>query len=129
MANRKKRVLYDHDCFVIIPTRKSREVFSDEGFLSVFDSIQMRDYLETTGTKLFSVESIDDGTAVLVSMSIHPDRAISDIVFNLKRISYRELFKKQKIKEILNGEKAIWTRDFVCSTDKARVIDLYDKFK
>lgn len=128
MAGRKKQVLFDHNCWIVMPTRKSREIFKNDDTLQVFNSNKLQDYLTNVNANLFSVESIDDGTAVLIALSIHPDKAISDIIFNIKRISFNILYRKLAIKEMLNGEKAIWTRDFVCATTKSKALTLYDSF-
>ena len=127
MARKKKKIIYNIDYWIVIPTRLSREIFKDNQYIDVFDKENIKYYLDNTNTNIKSINALNNGKALLINASIYPDNSISDIVFNIKRLAFKYLFKLDNIKDKLNGEKSIWSQDYVVSFNKEDAIMSYYK--
>lgn len=138
---KKKTVLSDIKYHIIFGTRKQNKILEKADLTTVLADNEL--YFSENDVKVENSDIIDDGAAVYLELSIPADVAISNVVFNIKRNSFKNLYKITRIKEKLMGERSIWSRDFAISgkgkytafalyqelpeiksvTDKAGVID------
>lgn len=121
---KKKTVLSDVVYYVVFGTRKQHKLLNKEDLdIIIADNEQ---YFTDNEVKVIDKDVVYDGAAVYLEMNIPSDVSVSNVVFNIKRNSFKSLFKQDRIKNKLAGEKSVWSRDFALSSKgKFTALGLY----
>lgn len=100
-------------------TRHQRSLFKDENNQKLFMS-SLDNYLEKNDIKILSTQY--NKSLVVLEILAPPTLSPTEIVFNIKKQSARNLIDANK--ELLQGEHAIWTRQYAISDTSDMAIKL-----
>lgn len=114
-----KNYISDLSFFIAFYTRNHRTIFDKKENQKIFLE-NLTDYQTKNDISILSQEFQPD--LVILQILAPPILSPTEIVFNFKRFSANPLVKANK--ELLQGEHAIWTRQYAISHQRKDVLKL-----